>query len=70
MEMSLSEHLQRLETHIAHLERQYEQLNEAVIEQGRTVTRLQKEIAKASLAVETIEIERIRANNAKPPHYQ
>ena len=65
----LPERLEKIEAHLAHLERQYEQLNEVVIEQGRVLARLQKESAKVSQAVETIELDRIRANNPKPPHY-
>jgi uncharacterized coiled-coil protein SlyX len=66
----LAERLEKIESHLAHLERQYEQLNKVVIEQGRVLARLQKENAKVSQTVETIELERIRANNPKPPHYQ
>ncbi len=65
-----SERLEKIESHVAHLERQYEQLNQVVIEQSKVLARLQKENAKVSDAVQTIELERIRANNAKPPHYQ
>jgi uncharacterized coiled-coil protein SlyX len=70
MDTALAERLQTLESHIAHLERQYEQLNEVVIEQGRALTKIQRELAKTSDAVQTMEIERIRGNNQKPPHYQ
>jgi uncharacterized coiled-coil protein SlyX len=70
MEEEFREAVRRLETHIAHMERQYEQLNEVVISQGRILDRIHKEIVKTSKAVETIELERIRANNTKPPHYQ
>jgi uncharacterized coiled-coil protein SlyX len=70
MDTALAERLQTLESHLAHLERQYEQLNEVVIEQGRVLTKIQRELAKTSDAVQTMEIERIRTNNQKPPHYQ
>lgn len=65
-----SERMEKLETNFAHLERQYEELNKVVIEQGRLLMRLQKEHTKTSDAVQTMELERIRANNTKPPHYQ
>jgi uncharacterized coiled-coil protein SlyX len=65
-----SERLEKIESHLAHLEHQYEQLNHVVVEQGRLLTRLQKESAKVSETVRTFELERIRANNPKPPHYQ
>jgi uncharacterized coiled-coil protein SlyX len=60
----------KMETHLAHLERQYDQLNQVVIEQGRLLARLEKENAKMSKALQTMELEKIRANNPKPPHYQ
>ncbi len=65
-----SERMEKIESHLAHLEHQYEQLNTVVIEQGRLLTRLQKESVKVSDAMQTLELEKIRANNPKPPHYQ
>ncbi len=62
--------LERIESHLAHLEKQYEELNQVAIAQGRLLARLQKECAQVSDSVGTFELERIRANNAKPPHYQ
>lgn len=70
MEKQLDERLEKIETHVAHLERQFEQLNEVLVANTRLLTRLQKELAKASEAVGNIELERIRSNNQKPPHYQ
>lgn len=52
------------------MEHQHEQLNQVVVEQARILARLQKEIARASEAMENQELERIRSNNQKPPHYQ
>ena len=65
----LEQRVEKLESHLAHLELQCEQLNEVVIEQGRLLARAQKELGKTSRAVETIELERIKANVQKPPHY-
>lgn len=65
----LTERLEKIESHLAHLEHQHEQLNSVVIEQGRLLARLQKDNAKVSDAVGNIELERIRANNPKPPHH-
>ena len=65
-----SERLSRVEASLAHLEHQVEQLNEVVIEQGKLVERLKKEVQKQSAAMETMELERMKANNPKPPHYQ
>lgn len=64
-----AERFARLESHLAHLEHQVEQLNEVVIEQGKTLDRLVKQMQVQSRALETAEIERAKANNPKPPHY-
>lgn len=62
--------LDRIESNLSHLERQFEELNQVVIGQARIIARLQKEHATVSTAVQTMEIDRISANNTKPPHYQ
>jgi uncharacterized coiled-coil protein SlyX len=66
----MEDRLQKLESHIAFLEKQYEDLNKVVIEQGRALSRVQSELTRAGDALRAAEIERIRANNPKPPHYQ
>jgi len=58
-----------IESHVAHLEHQVEQLNAVVIEQGKLLERLKKEVQRQSSAMETLELERIKANNPKPPHH-
>jgi SlyX protein len=60
----------RLEANLAHLEHQVEQLNGVVIEQGKLLDRLKKEVLRQSTAMQTLELERVKANNQKPPHYQ
>lgn len=70
MDPELAERLQRMESHIAHLERQYEELNQVVIEQSREIKKLQTHQQRIAQSVETAELERIKATNAKPPHYQ
>lgn len=64
-----SQQLEKLEAHIAHLEHQSEQLNSVVIEQGRLLDRLKKEVQRLSAAMQTLELERVKANNPKPPHH-
>lgn len=61
--------LERIEAHIAHLEHQVEQLNGVVIEQGRLVDHLKKQTQRQSAVLETMELERIKANNPRPPHH-
>jgi uncharacterized coiled-coil protein SlyX len=45
-------------------------MNTVIVEQGKLLERLKKEVQRQSSAMETLEIERIKSNNAKPPHYQ
>ncbi len=70
METELRQRLEALESHLAHLERQYEQLNEVVIAQGKELARAQARLRGLGQTLETIELERIKAANPKPPHYQ
>ena len=65
-----SRRFEKIESHVAHLEHQLEQLNGVVIEQGRMLDRLRKEMQRQSTAMQTMELERIKSNQQKPPHYQ
>ena len=70
MEKEIVERLKAVESHLAHLEHQYDQLNRVVVEQSKQLARLQSQQQKVSESVENIELERIKATNSKPPHYQ
>lgn len=65
-----AERLERIESTLAHLERQFEQLNQVVIEQARILKRMAAQQQRLAETVETDELERIKATNPKPPHYQ
>ncbi|HWQ93051.1 MAG TPA: SlyX family protein [Clostridia bacterium] len=65
-----SQRIDKLESHIAYLEHQFEQLNGVVIEQGKLLDRLKKEAQRQSSIMQTLELERIKSNVQKPPHYQ
>ncbi len=65
-----AQRLERIEANVAHLEHQVEQLNGVLIEQGRLVEQLKRQAQRQSATLEAIELERIKATNAKPPHYQ
>ena len=65
-----SQRLERIEAHVTHLEHQVEQLNGVLIEQGRLVEQLKRQAQRQSAALEAIEMDRIKATNPKPPHYQ
>jgi uncharacterized coiled-coil protein SlyX len=65
-----SQRLEKLESHLAHLEHQVDELNGVVITQGKLLERLKKEVQRQSSAMQTMELERVKSNNQKPPHYQ
>jgi SlyX protein len=65
-----SQRIDQLESHLAHLEHQVEQLNGVVIEQGKLLDRLKKETQRQSGIMQTLEHERMKSNVEKPPHYQ
>ena len=65
-----SQRIDKLESHLAHLEHQVEQLNGVVIEQGKLLDRLKKETQRQSGFMQTLELERMKSNVQKPPHSQ
>jgi uncharacterized coiled-coil protein SlyX len=65
-----ADRLEKIESNMAHLEHLVEQLNQVVVEQGRALSRLQAQQQQLASTVETQELERIKATNVKPPHYQ
>jgi uncharacterized coiled-coil protein SlyX len=64
-----AERIGRLEANLSHAEHQAEQLNEVVIEQGKEIVRLRKQLERLSQTFEAEQIDRIRTNNPPPPHY-
>lgn len=70
MKTTLEQRLTRIEAHLAHIERQHDQLNEVVIEHGKLLKKLQTQVGRISNSVETAELDRIKSTNPKPPHYQ
>jgi len=64
-----SQWLERIEANVAHLEHQVEQLNEVIIEQGKLTESLKKQIQRQAATMETLEMDRIKATNPKPPHH-
>jgi SlyX protein len=65
----MSQRIEKLESHVAHLEHQVEQLNEVVTGQGKLVEFLKKQAQRQSGVLETLELDRIKANNPRPPHH-
>jgi SlyX protein len=64
-----SQRWQRMEANVAHLEHQVEQLNGVIIEQGRQAEQLKKQIQRMAATLDSIELERIKSTNPKPPHH-
>lgn len=64
-----TERFARLESHIAHLEHQVEELNGVVIEQGKVIERLRKQVQLHARTLETEAVEHAKANNPRPPHH-
>jgi uncharacterized coiled-coil protein SlyX len=69
MSDEITQRFEKLEENIAHLEHQVEQLNEVLVDQSKLVERLKKEVQRQSATMETMELERIKGNNPKPPHH-
>ncbi len=70
MNSEFAARLERIESSLAHLERQFEQLNEVVIEQAGALAKLKSQQNAVAKTMETFELERIKNTNAKPPHYE
>jgi uncharacterized coiled-coil protein SlyX len=70
MDKEIAERLEKLESHLAHLEHQYDQLNQVVLEQAKQLAKAAAQQQKVAQTVESIELERIKSTNPKPPHYQ
>ena len=56
MDAPLADRLLRVESALAHLERQHEELNGVVVEQARSLARMQKELGRATQALESAEL--------------
>ena len=70
MNEEISQRMERVEAHLTHLEHQVEQLNQVLIQQDKVVEFLKKQVKRQSDVLETMELERIKGNQTKPPHYQ
>ena len=70
MDDEVAERLTRLESTVAHLEHLTERLNQVVTEQQREIDHLKKRLHRQAQSLETIEMDRVRSTNPKPPHYE
>jgi uncharacterized coiled-coil protein SlyX len=66
---SLEQRLERIESHLAHVERLYDELNQVVVQQADVLRRMQAQERRLSESMEAMELERIKSTNPRPPHY-
>jgi len=69
MSEEASQRWARVEANLAHLEHQVEELNGVIIDQSRDLAQLKKLVQRQATTLESIELERAKATNPKPPHY-
>ncbi len=65
----LSGRIDRIEASLAHLDRLVEQLNDALVEQGRHLVRLQKRVDQLAESVESRDAASNPMPIERPPHY-
>ena len=68
--MSHEERLVNIETGLTHLEQLVASLNETIIEHDKTIQQLKTQVNRVAAGLETKEIDSIKGNITKPPHYQ
>lgn len=68
--MSNDERLVNIESDLTHLEQLVESLNQTIIEQDKVIQQLQAQISRLTAELESKEIDAIKENITKPPHYQ
>jgi uncharacterized coiled-coil protein SlyX len=61
--------LEQVESTLAHLEHQYDQLNQIVIRQEKQIAKLLSVIDRVDNTLRDFEINQVRDNNPRPPHY-
>lgn len=70
MNEEIVERLENVEMHIAHLERQMDELNEVLVLQSEELERVKKLLGRVTQSIQSAEMERIKSVDSKPPHYQ
>ena len=68
--MSHEERLVNIESGLTHLEQLVASLNETIIEHDKTIQQLKTQVNRVAAGLETKEIDSIKSNVTKPPHYQ
>ena len=68
--MADEDRIVKIESAVAHLEQLTETLNETVIEQEKTLRRLNQQLEQLTERMAKDNVDSIKSNNTKPPHYQ
>ena len=68
--MSHEERLVNIESGLTHLEQLVASLNQTIIEHDKTIQHLQAQVNRVATSLETKEMDSIKGNVTKPPHYQ
>tara|TARA_Y100001968_G_scaffold333721_1_gene398718 strand:+ start:4022 stop:4228 length:207 start_codon:yes stop_codon:yes gene_type:complete len=68
--MSCDERLVNIESGLTHLEKLVDSLNETIVEQGEVIQQLLTQMQRITAAFESKELNSIKGNVTKPPHYQ
>ena len=67
--MSHEERLVNIESGLTHLEQLVASLNQTIIEHDKTIQHLQAQVNRVATSLETKEMDSIKGNVTKPPHY-
>ena len=68
--MSHEERLGNIESGLTHLEQLVASLNQTIIEHDKTIQHLQAQVNRVATSLETKDMDSIKGNVTKPPHYQ
>ena len=68
--MADEDRIVKIESAVAHLEQLTETLNETVIEQDKTLRRLNQQLEQLTERMAKDNADSIKSNTTKPPHYQ
>ena len=60
----------KIESSLAHLEKMAETLNETIIEQDKTIRRLSQQVEQLTNRLASDDMNAIKENVTKPPHYE
>ena len=68
--MSHEKRLVNIESDLTHLEQLVASLNQTIIEHYKIIQQLQTQLNRVASGLETKEMDSIKGNVTKPPHYQ